>query len=271
MTSLEKLKQKVKWVKRETLKLHKLAPETRLASSLSDIEIFVALYYGSILSFDSSNAGSEKRDRLIVSKGHGAVCLYPILADLNFFSRDELQKIGSKDSFLCVIPDTGVPGFETINGSLGLGLGVACGMAIALKRKKSDRKVFILCGDGELNCGVLWEAVMFAAFHKLNNLILIIDNNKLSMLGFQKDILGLEPLDKKFRAFGWKTRSVDGHNIGKLLTALNALKNDKSDMPGVLIADTRKGNGIPQLENDPLCHIKSLKPQEVDKILESWK
>lgn len=271
MTSFEILKEKARWVRKETLKLHERAPETRIASCLSDIEIFVVLYYGAILNYNPQNLRSEDRDRFIISKGHGAVSLYPILADLGFFDKEELSKISTEDSFLCVIPDAGVPGFETINGSLGHGLGVGCGVAIALKRKRLDKKVFILCGDGELNEGAIWEAVMFAAFHKLDNLILIVDNNKMSMLGYQKNILGLEPLEDKFRTFGWLAETVDGHNIKQLGVALSDLKKDSRNKPKVLIANTRKGMGVEALEGDPLCHVKSLKAEEIDSILENLK
>ena len=267
MISFETLKEKVQWVRREMLKLHKHAPESRIASCLSDVEIFVALYYGGILNYNPQNPSDENRDRFIISKGHGAVSLYPVLADLGFFEKKELQKIGTEHSFLCVIPDTSVPGFETVNGSLGHGLGVGCGVALALKRKKQNKNVVVLCGDGELNEGSVWEAVMFAAFHKLNNLVLIIDNNKISMLGYQKDILGLEPLEKKFEAFGWKAKRVDGHNLEELHGALNSFKHNKSNAPKVLIANTYKGKGIPGLEGDPLCHVKSLKPDDIDKYL----
>jgi len=258
-------------LRKETLKLHKCCPETRIASSLSDIEIFVALYYGGILRYNPKNINWENRDRMIISKGHGAVSLYPILADLKFFSKKELDKIGQEDSFLCAIPDTAVPGFETINGSLGHGLGVACGIALALKRKKLDKNVFVLSGDGELNEGAVWEAVMFASFHKLNNLILIVDNNKMSMLGYQKDILGLEPLENKFDAFRWQTSAVDGHSIKQLYAALNSFKKSKDNRPKVLIANTCKGKGICALENDPLCHVKTLKAEDIDNLIEGLK
>lgn len=270
MESLEELEDRADWVRKETLKLHKLAPETRLASSLSDVEIFVALYYTGILKYDPRNALAGDRDRFIISKGHGAISLYPILAERGFFDQDELLKIGSEDSFLGVIPDALVPGFETINGALGHGLGVACGSALALKRKGSDSTVFVLSGDGELNAGAVWEAVMFAAYHRLNNLVLIVDNNGMSMLGYQRDILGLEPLEEKFHTFGWKAEAVDGHDIEQLRTALIRLKRDEGDRPKVLIANTQKGRGIRSLENDSLCHVRMLKPQEIDRILEEW-
>ncbi len=168
--------EKVKHVRRETLVLHYLAPETRVASSLSCVEILVALYYGKILNFKPENIHWEGRDRFIISKGHGAISLFPILADLGFFKKEELSKIGTQGSFLGGIPDPIIPGFETVNGSLGHGLGVACGISLGLKKKKKDESVFVLSGDGELSEGSVWEAVMFAGHHQLDNLILIVDN-----------------------------------------------------------------------------------------------
>jgi transketolase len=271
MTNLdttEFLKKKSEWVRRETLKIHKIAPETRIASSLSSVEIFVVLYYCKVLRFDSSNVNWKNRDRLIVSKGHGSISLYPILADLGFFDKRELEKVCKEGSFLGAIPDTQIPGFETINGSLGHGLGVACGISLALKRKKRNEKVFVLLGDGELYEGSVWEAIMFAGEHKLDNLIVIIDNNKICMLDYCKNIIDLEPIEEKFRGFGWKSARVNGHVIEKLYSALVDLKKDENNKPKVLIADTVKGKGVSRLEADPLCHIKNLGPEEVDAIIE---
>jgi len=262
------LKEKSRWVRKETLNIHGIAPGTRLASSLSDVEIFTALYYGGILKFDPKNINWEGRDRFIISKGHGAISLYPILADFNFFDKNELLKVSQKESLLGDIPDNRIPGFETINGALGHGLGVACGVALALKRKNSDSKVFVLMGDGELYEGAVWEAVMFAGQHKLNNLILIVDNNKISMLDYCKNIIDLEPLEEKFSVFKWKTARVDGHNVGEVYNSLKNLKEEKNDSPKLLIADTIKGKGVPKLENDVLCHIRALKKEEVAEIIE---
>ncbi len=167
------------------------------------------------------------------------------------------------------IPDNRIPGFETINGALGHGLGVATGMALALKIKNSDSKVYVLMGDGELCEGAVWEAVMFAGEHKLNNLILVIDNNKISMLDRAKNIIDLEPLEEKFSVFKWKPQRVDGHNIDDICQSLKNLKEDKNSQPKVLIADTIKGKGVPQLENDVLCHIKSLKKEEIIEAIKN--
>lgn len=270
-THLIKLfKEKAFLARKETLKIHRIAPSTRLASSLSDVEIFVALYYGKILRINPKNPKWEKRDRFIISKPHGAISLYPILADLGFFDKKELGLVGKAGSFLGSIPDTMVPGFETVNGGLGHGLGVACGMALALKKKNSAAKVFVLSGDGELNEGSVWEAIMFAGEHRLNNLILIIDNNKISMLDFCKNIIDLSPLQEKFRIFKWKVKTINGHNVKEVFDSLKILKQDKSDYPKVLIADTIKGKGVPQLQNDSLCHIRTFNKDDINNLLKKY-
>lgn len=261
------LKQKSTFVRKETLRIHGAAAQTRLASSLSALEIFTVLYYGKILKFNPKNINWPARDRFIISKGHGAISLYPILADLGFFKKKELARVCKEGSFLGAIPDPIIPGFETINGSLGHGLGVACGIAVALKRQKKREKVFALLGDGELNEGSVWEAVMFASEHKLNNLIAIIDNNKICMLDYCKNILNLAPLSDKFKAFGWDVKSVDGHNLRLLYDILSKMKKSKSSKPTVLIANTIKGNSVPSLENDSLSHIKNLSAEEVRAII----
>ncbi len=265
------LKEKALWVRKETLNIHRIAQDTRLASSLSAVEIFVALYYGKILAFAPKDIRWEERDRFIISKGHGSISLYPILADLGFYDMKELERVCKEGSFLGGIPDTMIPGYETINGSLGHGPGIGCGIALALKRRKRSEKVFVLLGDGELYEGSVWEAVMFAGEHKLGNLILIIDNNKVSMLDYCKNILDLNPLGDKFKMFKWAVKTVDGHNIGQLHNSLKRIKEDNNDKPKLLIANTVKGKGVPSLENDPLSHIKNIKPEEIDKVIEGLK
>jgi transketolase len=261
------LEEKSRWVRKETLRIHAVAPETRLASSLSAVEIFVALFYGSILRFDAHNPTWEKRDRLLVSKGHGSISLYPILADVGYFHSAALEKVCAEGSFLGGIPDTMIPGYETINGSLGHGLGVACGMALALKKKKSESKVFVILGDGELNEGAVWEGIMFASQHRLDNVIAIVDNNKICMLDYCRKIIDLEPIGNKFSAFNWEVCTIDGHNVREVHSALSQMKS-ASVGPRVVIADTIKGKGVPSLESDSLCHIKSLNPDEVKRAIE---
>lgn len=261
------LNEKSRWVRKETLNIHRITKEPRLASSLSCVEIFVVLYYGKIIKFNSSDVKWEKRDRFIISKSHGSVSLYPILADLCYFDKKELTKVCKDGALLGAIPDPNIPGFETINGSLGHGLGVACGMAMALRRKKRNEKVFVLLGDGELYEGSVWEAIMFAGEHKLDNLILIIDNNKACMLDYCKNILELEPLDEKFKVFRWETKTVDGHDLTQLHNALKQFKEQKNNKPKVLIANTVKGKGVTRLETDSLSHIRILTSEEIDNVI----
>jgi transketolase len=264
---LDFLKHKSAWVKRETLKIHKIAPGIRIASALSCIEILTVLYYGRVLQYDPHDRYAERRDRFIISKTHGSVSFYPILADLGYFDEKELGRVGKAGSILGDIPDCSVPGYETVNGSLGHGLGVACGMALSLKRKKREEMIFVLSGDGELYEGAVWEAIMFAAHHRLNNLVLLIDNNKICMLDYCAKILNLEPLDVKFRAFNWVTSVVNGHDLKELYLTLSAAKRGGKNGPQAIIADTIKGNGVPRLEADSLCHIKALRTEEIDQLL----
>jgi len=267
------LRAKAHWVWRETLAVHRRAPETRLASSLSSIEIFVALYYGCVLRFNPSNPADEERDRCIISKGHGSICMYPILADLGYFPMEELQHVCEAGSFLGGIPDPVIPGYETINGSLGHGLGVAAGMALGLKRKSNDRRVndrsvFVVAGDGELHEGANWEAIMFAAQHKLDNLHLIVDDNGISMLGYTEDIVSHGALTSRLGAFGWDCMEIDGHDVLAVQAALQQQKATSAGKPKALIARTLKGHGVPGLENAPLSHITNPKPELIDSLLD---
>ncbi|HAH33130.1 MAG TPA: transketolase [Elusimicrobia bacterium] len=262
------LREKALWVRKETLKIHGIAQETRVASSLSPVEIFVALFYGGIIKYDPKNLKWEGRDRFIVSKGHGSISFYPILADLGYFDKENLLKVSKEGSFLGGIPDPIIPGYETVNGSLGHGLGVACGMALALKRKNRMEKIFVLMGDGELYEGSVWEAIMLAGEHGLDNLVLIIDHNKACMLDFCKNIINLDPLGEKFKVFKWSVSAVDGHDMEQTYKALLRFKSEEKGMPKVLIASTVKGKGVPSLEVDPLSHIKNISPGAIDAAIE---
>ncbi|MEM7182554.1 MAG: transketolase [Spirochaetota bacterium] len=265
---LAKLRKKSDWVRIQTLLIHRNAPETRVASSLSNVETFVTLYHGGILKFNPKEPYDESRDRFVISKGHGSISMYPLLADLGFFPLEELQNVCKEGSFLGGIPDPIVPGYETVNGSLGHGLGVSCGMALGLRAKKSTSQVFVMVGDGEINEGANWEAIMLAAHHKLDNLTLIIDNNRVSMLDYSKNIIDLDTLQSKFEAFKFHVEVVDGHDVGQLYPTLQKLKAMHIGKPKVLIANTVKGKGSPTLEGSSLSHILALKTEEIDSIIE---
>ncbi|NWB87275.1 transketolase [Pseudomonas gingeri] len=262
------LLEKARWVWRETLKIHQRAPETRVASSLSPIEIFVTLYYGGFLRQKPADPRWPGRDRCIISKGHGSLCMYPILADLGYFPAAELERVCLAGSFLGGIPDPVIPGYETINGSLGHGVGVGAGMALALKRRGLDQRVYVVTGDGELHEGSNWEAFMFCAQHRLDNLTVLVDNNQISMLGPTDDIVSHRDLSAKFSAFGWSTQVVaDGHSPQAIAHALNVSRASDAGKPQVIIVNTRKGHRVPGLENAPLSHITPIAPQLMDQLL----
>jgi transketolase len=263
----ERLRAKARWIWCETLRIHLRAPETRVASSLSPVEIFTCLYYGGILGFDPTNPRWAGRDRFIASKGHGSVSLYPILADLGFFPMAELQRVCRPGSFLGGIPDPIIPGYETVNGSLGHGPGVACGMAMALRKKKAQERVWVMVGDGEMHEGAVWEALLFAGHQRLNNLALIVDNNQRCMLNDTARVVGLEPLADKLRAFGWRVTECDGHDIREVWRNLNAIKTSGEGGPFALIANTVKGHGVPMLEASPISHVLSVPPAIIEQLL----
>ena len=271
MTSPDNLREKAKWVYHETLKINRRSPEVRIASSLSAVEIFTALYYGGLLRINPAEPFMASRDRCIISKGHGSVCLYPILADLGFFAMEELERVGQAGSFLGCIPDPKIPGYETINGSLGHGLGVGSGIALALKRKKADQKVFVITGDGELQEGANWEAFMFASHHRLDNLNVIVDNNRISMLGFTEDAVSHGDLPARLRAFGWECTEVDGHDVMAVHESLHHMKAAANGKPKILIANTLKGHGVPFLENESLSHVMNIKPEILNQLLDKQK
>ncbi len=267
--TLAELAAKARWVWAETLRFHGRCPETRVASSLSLVEVFTVLLYGGVLHLNPADPKDPQRDRLIVSKGHGSTALYPILADLGFYGREQLENPGGEGSFLGSIPDPIIPGYETANGSLGHGPGVACGIAYALRLQGRPQQVLAILGDGELYEGSVWEAVLFAGHHRLDNLSFLVDNNRKCMMDLSANVIGLEPIDGKFRSFGWEARRVDGHDLAALLEVLPSMVRARAGRPKVLVADTVKGKGVPAFEADPMCHVRTLDPAAIAALLGS--
>lgn len=251
----------------QTLRIHAAAPETRVASSLSAVEIYTCLFFGGLLRHNPADPRDPGRDRLIVSKGHGSISLYPVLAARGFFPESELACVCKSGSFLGGIPDPVIPGYETVNGSLGHGPGVGSGMAVALKRLGVDRRVVVVTGDGELHEGAVWEAFLFAAQQRLDNLVLIVDDNGRCMMDNTANVVGLAPLAEKFRAFGWQAEEADGHDVEALCGAIGRAMGSDFRGPRAVIAKTVKGKGSPRLEGDPLCHIRTLTPDEVEELV----
>lgn len=266
--TIEGLAKKARWAWEQTLKIHQRSPETRVASSLSPVELFVVLYYGGFLKQNPANPRWEGRDRCVISKGHGSLCMYPVLADLGYFPESELDRVCQEGSFLGGIPDPVIPGYETVNGSLGHGVGVACGMALGLKRLERQERVYVVTGDGELHEGSNWEGLMFAAQHELSNLTVIVDNNQISMLGPTDEIISHRDLAAKFAAFGWEPFVVEnGHDVAQIYAGYKAAEQSKTSHPKAVIVNTRKGNKVPGLENSPLSHVTAIKPELIRELL----
>jgi transketolase len=239
-----------------------------IGSALSLFEIFRVLY-DDILRFDEKNPHWEKRDRCILSKGHGCIALYAVLADKGFFPPEEFDRFCRKDSILGGHPEYGkVPGVEASTGALGHGLSIGVGQALAARMKKRDSRVFVVVGDGEINEGSIWEAAMAAGKHQLSNLTVIIDYNKIQSAGFVRDIQNLEPLADKWRAFNFAVTEVDGHDVEALRGAFKKLPLS-GDKPSAVICHTVKGKGISFAENDPKWHHQSgIKPEVLAQMTE---
>jgi transketolase len=221
--------------------------------SIADI---VAVLYGSVLNVRPSKPDWIDRDRFILSKGHSAAAVYAALALKDFFPISELQNYGQDGSILMTHISHKIKGVEFSTGSLGHGLPFATGKSIAAKKSKKSWRTFALLSDGELDEGSNWEALMFAAHHQLDNLVVIIDYNKLQSLTSVADTLGLEPLVAKFDAFGWAVKEVDGHDLEQIESLLGSAPW-RSGKPSVLIAHTIKGKGVSFMENKVEWHYKS--------------
>ena len=228
------------------------------APALSMADIVAALYFG-VMKVDPKNPKNPERDRFFLSKGHACTALYAALAERGFFPKETLQQYYAFDSKLGGHPVKGLPGVELATGSLGHGLPIACGSAYAGKMDKKDYRVFTLLGDGELNEGSVWEAVMAAAQFKLDNLAAVIDRNFLSSDGPTEEMMALEPLADKWRSFGWAVAEVDGHDPGAMVEVMSGLPFSK-DKPSVVIAKTVKGKGVDFMENVRWWHNQAPAP-----------
>ncbi|MEG1428453.1 MAG: transketolase [Hydrogenoanaerobacterium sp.] len=221
--------------------------------SLSSADILTYLYFAE-MNINPLNPAMPERDRFVLSKGHCAPGLYSVLALKGYFNKDELSKLRQIGAMLQGHPDmNGTPGIDMSTGSLGQGVSAACGMAKAAKIDGNSFRVYTLLGDGECEEGQVWEAAMFAAFNKLDNLCVIVDNNGLQIDGKVSEIVGPEPLDTKFEAFGFNVIKVNGHSFNELFNAFNKAKTVKNK-PTVIIAKTIKGNGVSFMEDKVSWH-----------------
>jgi len=243
---------------------------SHIGSALSIADILAVLYFD-VLKIDPLNPKSKNRDRFILSKGHAGAAVYAVLAEMGFFEVEKLSTHYQNGSDLSGhVSHKGIPGVELSTGSLGHGITVATGMAKAAKLNKMQHKIFVLLSDGECDEGTTWEAAMFSSHHKLNNLIAIIDYNKIQSLDSVSNTLELEPFSDKWRSFGWSVIEIDGHNhveIKKIFSKVHANKNK----PTVIIANTIKGKGVSFMENKVLWHYRSPQGEEFRNAMEELK
>ena len=248
-----RLDHKSKEIRIEILKAVHAAGKGHIGGAFSIVEILVSLYHGGVLKFDAKNPKWKDRDRFILSKGHTGIALYAVLADLGYFPKEEL-KLLNQGGLLGEHPDPRIPGIEVISGSLGHGLPIGAGMALADKMDKNSRKTYVLMGDGECYEGSVWEAAMFAAHHKLHNLCGIVDRNKLITHGSTESINQLEPFKDKWEAFGWEVFEIDAHDFRDLESTWATFSVKTTGKPSMIIANSVKGKGVSFMENKAIWH-----------------
>jgi len=229
------------------------AKASHIGTCLSMADL-LAVLYGSVLRMDPKRPSWKERDRLLVSKGHGAAILYAVLAEKGFFPVADLMTYGQDGSPLTGHVSHHVAGVELSTGSLGHGLSVGCGLALAAKRAKEDWRTYVILSDGELDEGSNWEAILFAGHHRLDSLTALVDYNKIQSFGSVKEVLNLEPLADKWRAFGWTVLEIEGHDHAAITMALIA---DHSGKPKVILAHTIKGKGVSYMEGQLAWHYQS--------------
>ena len=264
---LEKLGLLARAIRQSVVRSLAEAGSGHLGGSLGSADIFTALYF-SVIRHTPDEPLWPGRDRFILSIGHIAPVLYATLAEAGYFRKEELLSLRKLGSRLQGHPgrDHQLPGLELSAGSLGQGLSVSVGMALALKMDRLDNRVYCLCGDGELQEGSVWEAAMSAAHHKLNNLTVIIDRNSLQIDGSTEKVMALEPLKKKWEAFGWQALECDGHDFRSLLPAFNKARMELLH-PSVIIAKTVMGKGIASIEGDYRWHGKAPSKEQAEEML----
>jgi len=261
MYSEAELKEMAKKVRRGIVEAVYSGKSGHPGGALSIADILTVLYFN-VMRIDPKNPKDENRDRLVLSKGHASAGLYSVLAHRGYFPVEDLKTFRKVDSYLQGHPDLNkVPGVDMTSGSLGQGLSVANGMALAGKLAKKDYNVFVIMGDGEIAEGQVWEAAMSAAHYHLNKVIAFVDFNGLQIDGKVTEVMNVTPINEKFAAFGWNVIIIDGHNLGEIQAAVDKAKASV-DKPTVIIANTVKGKGVRFMENSAGWHGKAPNDEE---------
>jgi len=252
-------------LRKDIIQMTNLAKAGHPGGSLSAVEIVTALYFHA-MNIDPKNPGWEDRDRFILSKGHACPLMYAALAEKGYFGLEHLQTLRKFQSILQGHPDMQkTPGVDISAGSLGNGLSVGVGMALAARWKRKDYKVFVVLGDGELQEGMVWEAAMAAAHFDLSNLVAFVDYNGIQINGWVNDVMAINPLADKWRAFNWSVIEIDGHNIREVLKALQTAQKMRG--PTVIVAHTVKGKGVSFMENNADWHGKAPSDEQAMKAI----
>ena len=261
---IEKLKKQALEGRRAIVKSSAKTGLGHIGSIFSELDILIALYAG-ILKVSSKQPNNPNRDRFILSKGHGALGLYYVLMLHGFISKQEFERYGENDTNLAGHPVYGsAPGIDATTGSLGHGLPIGLGLALSSKSDKKKWKTFVLMSDGECNEGSVWESVFLAGHLKLNNLVVVIDYNKIQSIGTTKEVLDMEPFGDKWRDAKWNVKEIDGHNFKEIITSASTLSKNK---PTVIIAHTVKGKGLPFMENTVSSHYSPIKKDNLEEVL----
>ena len=256
-------------VRKNIVKMIYYAKSGHPGGSLSCVEILVSLYKN-IMNITLDEDG-KRIDKFILSKGHASAVYYAVLSECGFIPKDDLLTFRKYDSYLEGHPSNKIPGVDVSSGSLGQGLSVANGMALSKKLDNKEGYVYCLLGDGELEEGQIWEALMSSNKYNLNNLIIFVDHNVLQIDGTTKDVKSVDNLDKKFEAFGLNVQKINGNNINEIINAVKNAKDYLNDRPNVIIADTVKGKGISFMENKVEWHSKALNDEELQIALNELK
>jgi len=264
--AVQQYRRLAKKIRQHAVRMTHRAKSSHIGTSLSMADL-LAVLYGGILRVQPNAADWKDRDRFVLSKGHGAAAVYAVLAERGFFPLAWLDTYCLDGSPLAGhITHTGVPGVDASTGSLGHGLSIACGMAIVGKRDQRPYRVFVLLSDGECDEGSTWEAVLFAPHHHLDNLVAIVDYNKIQSLGRVSEVLDLEPLGEKWRSFGWSVREIDGHDVEQIHRVLRAVPFEPG-RPSCIIAHTVKGKGVSFMEDKVAWHYQPPNDQELEQAL----
>lgn len=265
--SLPLLEDRAKFIRTETVRLSRIAGAGHYSSTFSCAELLSVLYYDQ-MRIEPSQPEWPDRDRFVMSKGHAAIGLYPVLADLGFYDPSELDTYTRLGSKYGDHPDMKkVKGLDFSSGSLGHGLSIGLGLALAARMTQRDYMTYVLLGDGELSEGQIWEAANAAGHFGLQHLVAIVDRNGLSIDGHTEEVMSVEPLHDRFAAFGWDVQRIDGHDLTAIRSAFGALKRGGHGKPQVIIADTVKGRGVARMEMSLDWHVGNLVGDDYDDVM----